>query len=310
MNFANLTECLLYEEALTDFKRTSLDEAEMVLVGSRFELALAPHLKWIQYVGAGIDAFLTPEITASNIMVTNASGVGAPPIAEYVLAVILAFTHRCDELRDLQKRRMWPSSFRCGELRGKTVGILGYGSIGREVGRLCNAFGAKVLAIKRSPLDKQDRGFCLLGCGDPKGKIPEHIVGPARLLNVIAKSDFVIIALPLTARTRGMVNKQALQAAEGAYLINIGRGAVIDEQALIEALKERHLAGAALDVFQQEPLSPESELWGLDNVVISPHCIVYTPDYYERFAILCRENFRRYLSGEELLNIVDKQLGY
>jgi len=309
MNFANLTECRLYEEALANLKRTNLDEAEMVLAGPRFELALAPRLRWIQYVGAGIDAFLTPEIIASDIMVTNASGVGAPSIAEYVLTMMLAFTHRCDELRDLQKHRIWPTSFQCGELRGKTVGILGYGSIGREVGRLCNTFGARVLAVKRLPY-KQDRNFYLPNCGDPEGEIPEYITGPGQLLDVIAESDFVIITLPLTVETHGMINRQALQAAKGTYLINVGRGAIFDEQALIEALKERHLTGAALDVFQQEPLTPESEFWGLDNVTISPHCIVCTPDYYRRFAILCQENLRRYLNGEELLNIIDKQQGY
>ncbi|MDP2953851.1 MAG: D-2-hydroxyacid dehydrogenase [Chloroflexota bacterium] len=293
----------------------SLPDAEVVVIWPRpFDLSLAPRLKWIQLISAGLDRFVGHPIMESDIIITTASGIHATPIAEYVLASILAFSRRFRDIWQLQVRREWPEdrwqSLRGEELRGKTVGILGYGSIGREVGRLCKAFGMRVLATD-SAQEREDRGYRPPGTGDPKGMLLDSLFPPSQLREMLKGCDFFVVAVPLTLETEGMVGREELKAMKrNAYLVNISRGQVVDEEALIEALKEGWIGGAGLDVFAQEPLPPESELWGLDNVILSPHISANTPHYQERFTALFCENLRRYLAGEELLNMVDKKRGY
>jgi phosphoglycerate dehydrogenase-like enzyme len=292
-----------------------LPEAEVVVIWPRpFDLSLAPRLKWIQLISAGLDDFVGHPIMESSIIITTASGIHATPIAEYVLASILTFSRHFREIWRLQERREWSvnawESLRGEELRGKTVGILGYGSIGREVGRLCQAFGMRVLATD-SAQEMEDRGYRTPGTGDPKGMVLDSLFPPSQLREMLKECDFFIVAVPLTPETEGMVGREELKAMKrGAYLVNISRGRVVDEEALIEALKEGRIGGAGLDVFAQEPLPQESELWGLDNVILSPHISANTPHYQERFTELFCENLRRYLTGEELLNVVDKKRGY
>ncbi|MCJ7668680.1 MAG: D-2-hydroxyacid dehydrogenase [Anaerolineae bacterium] len=292
-----------------------LPDAEVVVIWPRpFDLILAPRLKWIQLISAGLDRFVGHPIMESDIIITTASGIHATPIAEYVLASILAFSRRFRDIWQLQVRREWPEdrwqSLRGEELRGKTVGILGYWSIGREVGRLCKAFGMRVLATD-SAQEREDRGYRPPGTGDPKGMLLDSFFPPSQLREMLKGCDFFVVAVPLTLETEGMVGREELKAMKrSAYLVNISRGQVVDEEALIEALKEGWIGGAGLDVFAQEPLPPESELWGLDNVILSPHISANTPHYQERFTALVCENLRRYLAGEELLNMVDKKRGY
>ncbi len=292
-----------------------LPEAEVVVIWPRpFDLSLAPGLKWIQLISAGLDRFVGHPIMESDIIVTTASGIHATPIAEYVLASMLAFSRRFRDIWRLQEGREWPEDrweiLGGEELREKTVGILGYGSIGREVGRLCRAFGMRVLAAD-SAQEMEDRGYRPPGTGDPKGTLLDSLFPPSQLREMLKECDFFVVAVPLTPETEGMVGREELRAMkESAYLVNISRGRVVDEEALIEALKEGWIGGAGLDVFAQEPLPQESELWGLDNVILSPHVSANTPHYQERFTELFCENLRRYLAGEELLNVVDKKRGY
>jgi len=293
-----------------------LPDAEVVVIWPRpFDLSLAPGLKWIQLISAGLDRFVGHPIMESDIIITTASGIHATPMAEYVLASMLAFSRRFGDMWRLQERKQWPEDrweiLRGEELRGKTVGILGYGSIGREVGRLCKAFGMRVLATKRSAKERKEKGYFMLGRGDPEGSVVDQIFDPSQLREMLKECDFFIVAVPLTPETEGMVGREELKAMKvSAYLVNISRGRVVDEEALIEALKEGWIGGAGLDVFAQEPLPQESELWELDNVILSPHVSANTPHYQERFTELFCENLRRYLAGEELLNVVDKKRGY
>jgi len=168
----------------------------------------------------------------------------------------------------------------------------------------------RVLATERAQ-EMEDRGYRPPGTGDPKGMLLDNLFPPSQLREMLKECDFFVVAVPLTPETEGMVGREELKAMKGnAYLVNISRGRVVDEEALIEALKEGWIGGAGLDVFAQEPLPQESELWGLDNVILSPHVSANTPHYQERFTELFCENLRRYLAGEELLNVVDKKRGY
>lgn len=276
----------------------------------------APHLHWVQLYSAGPDQILTHPLFASSTVFTTTSGIHALPIAEYVLAMTLAWFHRLPRIFEWQQRHAWPTAtdraplFAGEEMRGKTIGIIGYGSIGREVARLATSFGMRVLATQRGT-NHHDTGFALPNAGDPTGSIPAQFYTPDELDIMLPACDIVVIALPLTTRTRGMFDDAAFQAMkQTALLVNIARGDICNEGALIHALQEKRIAGAILDVFQQEPLPSEHPLWQLPNVFISPHCSSLTSHYEERAAQVCLENLQRYLAGEQLWNIVDKEQGY
>jgi len=276
---------------------------------------VAPRLRWIQLSSAGVDHLLDSPVMKSDVIITTTSGIHAIPIAEYVIGMMLALARRLPLLLDYQRRSEWPSrrwEILLGEeLRGKTVGIVGYGSIGREVARLARAFGMRVLATKRRVKITRDLGYWLPGVGDPEGELLERLYPVSNLREMLSLCDFVVVTVPLTPETHHLIGEKEFKAMKNsAYLINISRGAVIDEKALIEALKKGHIAGAALDVFEQEPLPPESPLWKLPNVILSPHISAATPSYNDRATALFAENLRRYLAGEELLNVVDKRIGY
>lgn len=280
-----------------------------------FDPALAPRLKWIQLYSAGVDHLLDKPVMSSDILITTTSGIHAIPIAEYVFASVLSFSRQFPRLLKYQLRREWPrgrwDEFLGEELRGKTMGIIGYGSIGREVGRLAKCFGMRVLALKRAPSRRADSGYVVMGAGDPAGTIPDAIYPPEELCEMVSQCDVVVIALPLTVETKGFVGNDALRAMKPtAYLVNISRGDVVDEEALIQTLRERRIAGAGLDVFHQEPLPSDSPLYALENVILTPHISAVTRAYDDRATALFAENLRRYLRGEELLNVVDWERGY
>src|SRR5260370_26040338 len=196
------------------------------------------------------------------------------------------------------------------ELRGKSMGIVGYGRIGRQVVRLAQAFGMRIFVIARWR-DHRDRGYQIANVGDSQGTLPERYFVPEQLHGMLAECDVVVIAVPLTPSTRGMFNEAAFKAMKStAFLVNIARGDVCNESDLIRALEEKQIAGAALDVFEHEPLPSDSPLWRLPNVLISPHISSLTPKYDERAAELFAENVRRYMTGEPLLNAVDRTLVY
>ncbi len=276
---------------------------------------VAPKLKWIQLSSAGVDHLLDSPVMKSSVTITTTSGIHAVPIAEYVFAMMLALVKKLPLALDYQKRREWPSHRNqvlvSEELRDKTIGIVGYGSIGREVARLARAFGMRVFATKRHVEINTDRGYRLPGVGDPEGALVERLYPNSSLRDMLSLCDFVVVTAPLTPETYHMIGPEELAAMKpSAYLINIARGAIVDEAALVEALRNGKIAGAALDVFEQEPLPPESPLWELPNVILTPHVSAITPKYDDRATALFAENLRRYLEGKELLNVVDKSLGY
>ncbi len=277
-------------------------------------LELAPQLRWVQLHSAGVDHLLGSPLMESDVAITTSSGIHATPIAEYVLASLLAYRWRVPHWTHCQREARWPSGrwhlYARPELQGSTLGILGYGSIGREVGRLGRAFGMRVLALRSSRQRPAD-DYAPPDTGDPEGLIPERIYIPAEMHEMLAKCDYVVVALPLTPATRHLIGEAELRAMKpSAYLVNIARGEIVDEGALVRALEEGWIAGAGLDVFEQEPLPPDSPLWGLENALLSPHVAGFTPRYDERAATLFAQNLARYLAGQPLLNLVEKSRGY
>ena len=277
-----------------------LREAE-VIFGLRFPLDVltrSPRLKWIQTTSAGVDRFLDAEMMASPVTLTNVSGMHATQIGEFVLALMLMFAKNAPLLFQMKQEKQWkrlPSSI----LRSRTVGIVGLGSIGREVARLAKAFGMRVLATRRTARE------------EGRAKYVDLLLPPDQLPRLLEESDFVVLAVPVTAETRKLIGEDELRAMKStAYLINISRGETVDESALVRALEEGWIGGAGLDVFATEPLPAESRLWELPNVIFSPHVAGVMEEYVERATERFVENLRRFLDGKKLRNVVDKERGY
>jgi phosphoglycerate dehydrogenase-like enzyme len=303
------------EPARADYSRT-----DVLYAGAPpRELDRAPNLKWVQLHMAGVDALAEhPLYTHSVIPLVTASGVHAATIAEYAITMLLALAHRVPRMVEWQTRGGWPPDeqrwplFVPSEVRGATLGIIGYGSIGRELARMAKAaFAMTVLACKRDPAQRQDSGYTLPGTGDPEGRLPDAWLGPDGLPELLARADIVVMCAPLTAQTRRLVGARELGLMKSsAYLINVGRGASVDETALARALAERRIAGAAVDVFAQEPPPAGHPLYTLANVIVSPHVSGFLPSYDDKCTDLFAENLRRYLAGAPLLNLVDRARGY
>jgi len=278
-----------------------LDEIE--IAAGRFPrdlLSKARNLRWLQQWSAGADWLLRyPQAASGEWVLTNASGVHAIPISEHILALMLAFARQLNEVMRAQVRHEWkpPGWQRVFELADKTMLLIGVGAIGARTARLASALGMHVLGVRRRPTDN----------------VPgvEAMFGPEQLLDLLPQADFVVLTVPLTHQTRGMIGEQELRAMKPtAYIINIGRGGTIQESALIRALQEGWIAGAGLDVFENEPLPADSPLWDMSNVIITPHYAGSTPHYNERALAILLDNLRRYRAGEPLLNVVDKAAGY
>jgi phosphoglycerate dehydrogenase-like enzyme len=274
----------------------------------------APRLRWVQGHFAGVEHLLDHPLLKS-VVLTTASGIHAPAMAEYVLLMMLAFAHRLPRMLHYQQRAEWPKGrwnlFVPRELRGAMVGVVGYGSVGREVARLARAFGMRVLAAKRDVQRRADEGWRLPEVGDPEAGSVERLYAPHALGEMLGECDFVVLTVPLTPDTRHLIGAQELQRMKReAVLINVARGGVVDEAALIEALQNGVIGGVALDVYAEEPLPAASPLWTLPNVILSPHVSGFTPRYDERAMALFAENLRRYVAGEPLINVVDVGRGY
>lgn len=266
-------------------------------------VSTAPKLRWVQLTSAGVDRLLDSDLLRSRVAVTTASGIHAVPIGEYVLGVMLAFAKALHRAMRSQTERVW-RPYWADELQGKTVGIVGLGAIGSYVARLAKALGMRVLATRRSARQRASGGEA--GVPDVDELLPA-----ADLPYLLAESDYVVIAVPLTAASRGLIGEKELGAMKPtAVIINIARGAIIDERALLHALKEGWIAGAALDVFEREPLPAESELWEMENVIVTPHISGGTPRYMQLAVELFCDNLRRYLAGQPLRNLVDLTRGY
>jgi phosphoglycerate dehydrogenase-like enzyme len=283
------------------------------------DLARAPDLRWVQLHMAGVNTLQDhPLFRETVIPLTTTSGVHAATIAEYAITVLLALAHRVPRMVEWHGRKAWPPDqdrwrlFVPTEIRGATLGVIGYGSIGRELARIAtSAFGMTVLACKRDPVVRADPGYALPGTGDPEGAFPAAWFGPAELARMLPRCDVVVLCAPLTAETRQLVYRAAIAAMKPtAYFINVGRGATVDETALARALARRRLAGAAIDVFAEEPPPAGHPFYDLDNVILSPHVSGFLPSYDDRCADLFAENLRRFLRGAPLLNLVDRARGY
>ena len=273
----------------------------------------APHLKWVQLLSAGADHAIG-ALKTGRLTMTTGSGIHATPIAEYTIASMLAYAHKFHLMIRAQQRHEWLRSGFPGtveELRGKTLGIIGYGSIGRETARMAKALGMRVLALKRDPGNRRDGGWCPAGLGDPDGAIPEKFFGPDGREEILRESDYLTVTLPLSANTRRFIGTREIAAMRpGAFIVNIGRGEVIDENALIDALKAGKIGGAGLDVFEKEPLPKESPIWDLENVILTPHMSGANRGYMDKACALFADNLRRFTAGQPLLNVVDPKLGY
>ena len=277
----------------------------------------APLLRWVQLHYAGMErAQNQPIVQAEDVDVTSASGIHASHMAEYCLMMMLAFAYNIPAMMRMKTAGQWPEHpfqiFEPHGLREQTIGIVGYGSIGRELARVAKALGMRVLAAKRDVRrSTEDNGYMEEGLGDPAGEIPERIYPGAALESMASECDYLVLTVPLTEETHHMVNEAVLEAMKpSAVLVNVARGSVVDEEALISALASDQLAGAALDVFEEEPLPPSSPLWNMDNVIMSPHVAGYNSKYHRKAASLFAENLRRYLDKRPLLNALNREQGY
>ncbi len=282
--------------------RAALPGAEVILGWNFRADDLAPaferadRLRWIQWGGAGVDATLFPALVESDVTLTNVRGVFDQPMAEYALGMILAFAKDFRGSYDRQRERRW--SYRLHErIAGTKALVVGAGSIGRAIARTLRAAGIKVEGVGRTARD-----------GDPDfGRV--H--GDEDLNRALGSADWVVLITPLTERTRGMFDASRLAAMKPtARFFNLGRGALVDEPALIAALDNGVIAGAGLDVFTEEPLPAESPLWGMENVFVSPHMSGDYHGHKQAVADVFIENFRRFRTGAPLVNVIDKRLGF
>jgi phosphoglycerate dehydrogenase-like enzyme len=255
-----------------------------------------PNLRWIHTISAGVDHVLFPFLVDSDIVLTNASGAYDVPVAEMVLTYMLLVIKQIPEYFNQQAAHCW-NRLRPKELRGLTVGIVGLGSIGREVARLTRTFGMRVVATRRHP--------------ERSAEVADLILPAERLDELLGQADFVVLAVPSTPETYHLIDAQALaQMKPDAWLINVARGMVVDETALLKALQGGCIGGACLDVFEKEPLPDDSLLWDLPNVIMTPHNSGVSIHLEKRAAELFLENLRCYMAGEPLLNVVDKKANY
>lgn len=262
------------------------------------DLAQLPNLVWVQQPGAGADWLMrAPAFRSSEILLTSASGVHAIPIAEHVLALMFALSRRIHRFVRAQRDHEWRPRGRLGELDGATVGIVGLGSIGAKTAEKARGLNMRVLGLRR----------------DASKPCPhvERLFGPDGLHAMLAEVDWLVLAAALTPETTHLMGEREFAAMkDSAYLINVGRGALVDELALIRALRDGRIGGAGLDVFEREPLPADSPLWDMGNVVVTPHFAGATPYYAQRVTDIFVENLRRFQVGEPLVNQVDKRLAY
>lgn len=276
----------------------------------------APKLRWIQFHWAGVDhAIDAPILEKPDLVATSMSGAAVPQMGEYILTMLLALGHRLPDMIDHQKRAEWPQDrwkrFAPLELNHSIVGIVGYGSIGREVARLLQSFGTTVLASKRDVMHPEDTDYTPKGLGDPRGELVHRLYPAQALKSMFKECDFVVVTVPLTEETRDMIGAEEIAALKpSAFLIDTSRGGIVNHNALINALREHKIAGAALDVFPEEPLLPDSPLWKLPNVIITPHISGNTRHYNERAITMFEENLHRFLAGLPLYNRIDSKRGY
>lgn len=290
---------LLFEPEDADLGRR-IEEVEAAFPGLPAQLVpRAGRLRWVQLGGAGAEGALS-RYPDPQVVLTNASGVHAVPIAEHVLAFLFAFARGMHGAVRAQSRHEWRphGAHELFELRGKRLLVIGVGAIGTELVRLAAALGMSVVGVRRAVTSQAVSGAL-------------RTVGPEGLAAEIPEADFVVLTVPLTPATRGMFGVRELALMKRtAYFVNIGRGKTVDEPALVGALGEGRIAGAGLDVFEEEPLPADSPLWDLGNVIVTAHYSGQTPRYGERLWEIFLDNLGRYARHEPLMNVVDREAGY
>ncbi len=282
------------QKELTD---PQLSQAEVVLCWDfdAEQFKRSPNLRWIHKMSTGVDRMLYPELVNSPVILTNAAGAHALPIAEHVIGVMLAIVKELPRASRFQRQHRWVKDF-TRELGGQVLGIVGMGHVGEEIARLAKAMSMTTMAVRRRDLPAQH---------------VDQLLPMDGLHDLLRRSDFVVVTLPLTPRTRGLFGAEEFRAMRPtSYFINIARGQIVHEPALIEALKGGQIAGAALDVAAVEPLPAESPLWDMENVIITPHTSGHSTRVNDRAVDLFCQNLGRYWMGEQLVNVVDKQAGY
>lgn len=264
----------------------------------------ARKLRWIHSQAAAVHQLMFPELVNSDVIITNARDVHGPVVAEQVIAMMFALAKRIPAAVRFQQKHVWgQDAFSSGrshsrELAGATLGLVGLGSIGRNVAKHGSALGMRVIAVREHP-EKE------------KPQYVDEVLPTSKLQELLTQSDYVVLSTPVTPETKGMIGAPQLAAMKpDAFLLNVGRGPLIDEAALVEVLRQHKIGGAALDVFDQEPLPPESPLWDLEDLLITPHTAGISEKMWERHYVLFSDNLRRYLSGQPLLGLVDKRSGY
>ena len=272
---------------------TTIRDAEAILLAPRFGSVLVDHwlemenVRWIHTLAAGVETLPFDLLRSRDVVVTNARGVYADALAEFVVAAMLWFAKDLRRLAAQQAAHEW-IPFTVERLEGKTLGIIGYGSIGEAIGRRASALGMQLQTVRRS-----------LEFGDPT------------IDDILPESDFVALSLPLTPATHGILNAARIaKMRTNAVLINVSRGAIVDEAALVDALVAKRIRGAALDVFTTEPLPSDHRLWTLDNVLLSPHSADHTADAHDRAMTFFLENLARFQRGDSLANVIDKDEQY
>ena len=284
-----------------------VDDVEVLLHGflapDAFDrlLARAPSLRWVHSAMAGVERLVSPTTRSRGLTITNARGVFSRPIAEYVLMMVLAVSRRLPQLLELQAERTW-QPLEARELGDVTLGIVGFGSIGRAVAELAAPFGPRIVAMRRDPVPRP---------GEPPVPPGVDLRGPEAFGDLLAISDFVILALPLTVETEDLIDDRALALMKRtAWLVNVARGRLIVERALLRALQEGKLGGAVLDAFRDEPLPPSSPFYDLANIILTPHTAWSSGRVLDRSVELFADNLRRFAAGEPLRNGVDPRAGY
>jgi phosphoglycerate dehydrogenase-like enzyme len=267
------------------------------------QIKAAKKLRWIHSTAAAVHQLMTPELRASDIVVTNARDVHGPVVAEHAIALAFALAKRLPQAAKYQQQKhwaqhdLWYSEAPPRELNSATMTIIGMGGIGKPLAKLAKSLGMRVIGVR----EHAERG----------SELADVTYAFSEIDRALSEGDFIVLAVPVTPKTHHLMNAARLaQLKPGAYLINVGRGILIDEDALAQALAARSFAGAALDVTTEEPLPPESPLWQMENILITPHIAGLTERMWERHYAHYTENLRRYLAGEPLLWVVDKQRGY
>jgi phosphoglycerate dehydrogenase-like enzyme len=282
-----------------------LPEAEIVLgwAVTRKNFHRASRLRWIQVTAAGVGHQLFPELIESPVVLTNGRGIHGIAIAEHTLGVMLAFARKLHLARDAQHERrwaqlpIWQDPPPIGELGGTKLGLVGFGAIGQALAPRAMSLGIEVTVVRRRPQHDPMPGVTQWG----KDRLPE----------LLERSDWVVLATALTQETKGLIDRAALARMKpSAILINVGRGSIVDQDALVEALENGRLGGAGLDVTHPEPLPADHPLWTFPNVILTPHISGVGPRYWQRAMDIFRHNLHAYLKGEPLMNVVDKQAGY